>query len=58
MTSASAPLTDPSTGLATTFADPTFRVRRTRNWLILGLLYAFFYMTRYNYTAINASSPS
>ena len=54
MTSASAPLTDPSTGLATTFADPTFRGRRTRNWLILGLLYAFFYMTRYNYTAINA----
>jgi MFS transporter, OPA family, glycerol-3-phosphate transporter len=29
-----------------------FRRRRTLNWLLLGLLYAFFYMTRYNYTAL------
>jgi OPA family glycerol-3-phosphate transporter-like MFS transporter len=29
-----------------------FRNRRTLNWLLLGLLYAFFYMTRYNYTAL------
>ncbi len=35
-------------------ADPAFRRRRTQNWLFLGLLYAFFYMTRYNYTAVNA----
>ena len=28
-----------------------FRRRRTINWMSLGLLYAFFYMTRYNYTA-------
>jgi MFS transporter, OPA family, glycerol-3-phosphate transporter len=29
-----------------------FRRRRRLNWLLLGLLYAFFYMTRYNYTAL------
>ena len=32
--------------------SPEFRHRRTLNWLSLGVLYAFFYMTRYNYTAI------
>jgi MFS transporter, OPA family, glycerol-3-phosphate transporter len=32
--------------------SPEFRRRRTLNWLLLGLLYAFFYMTRYNYTAL------
>jgi MFS transporter, OPA family, glycerol-3-phosphate transporter len=29
-----------------------FRRRRTINWLSLGFLYATFYMTRYNYTAL------
>ncbi len=29
-----------------------FRRRRTINWMSLGLLYSFFYMTRYNYTAV------
>lgn len=29
-----------------------FRRRRAVNWLSLGFLYAFFYMTRYNYTAV------
>ncbi len=29
-----------------------FRRRRALNWMSLGLLYAFFYMTRYNYTAV------
>jgi OPA family glycerol-3-phosphate transporter-like MFS transporter len=29
-----------------------FRTRRAINWMSLGLLYAFFYMTRYNYTAV------
>ncbi len=29
-----------------------FRRRRTLNWLSLGILYAFFYATRYNYTAV------
>ncbi len=32
--------------------SPAFRRRRAFNWLSLGILYAFFYMTRYNYTAI------
>ena len=29
-----------------------FRRRRAVNWMSLGILYAFFYATRYNYTAI------
>jgi OPA family glycerol-3-phosphate transporter-like MFS transporter len=29
-----------------------FRTRRVINWMSLGLLYAFFYATRYNYTAV------
>ena len=32
--------------------SPEFRRRRAINWISLGLLYAFFYMTRYNYTAV------
>jgi MFS transporter, OPA family, glycerol-3-phosphate transporter len=32
--------------------DPEFRRQRVINWMSLGLLYAFFYMTRYNYTAV------
>ena len=32
--------------------DSDFRRRRIINWLSLGFLYAFFYMTRYNYTAV------
>ena len=31
---------------------PEFRRQRVINWMSLGLLYAFFYMTRYNYTAV------
>ncbi len=31
---------------------PAFRRRRAINWLSLGILYAFFYMTRYNYTVV------
>lgn len=30
-----------------------YRQRRVQNWMIVGLLYAFFYMTRYNYTALS-----
>ncbi len=33
------------------FAAPEFQRRRTVNWLVLGLLYAGFYMTRYNFAA-------
>ena len=31
--------------------SPEFRHRRVVNWMSLGILYAFFYTTRYNYTA-------
>ena len=31
-----------------------FRQRRAINWLLAGSMYAFFYMARYNFTAINA----
>lgn len=34
--------------------DPEFKRRRVQNWMVLGLLYAFFYMSRYNYGATNA----
>ena len=34
------------------FADGAFQRRRNVNWMVLGLLYAFFYMTRYNFTAV------
>ncbi len=33
------------------FDDPAFRRRRTQNWMVLGLLYALFYMSRYNFAA-------
>ena len=33
------------------FAAPAFRRRRNANWMVLGLLYAFFYMSRYNFAA-------
>jgi OPA family glycerol-3-phosphate transporter-like MFS transporter len=35
-------------------ATPTFRARRVQNWMLLGLLYALFYMARYNYSATAA----
>jgi OPA family glycerol-3-phosphate transporter-like MFS transporter len=34
------------------FDAPEFRRARTRNWLVLGLLYAAFYMSRYNFAAV------
>ena len=33
---------------------PEFTRRRTQNWLLLGFLYALFYMSRYNYSATSA----
>jgi MFS transporter, OPA family, glycerol-3-phosphate transporter len=46
---AAAPLaTQPPDG----FDDPGFQARRRQNWLVLGFLYAFFYATRYNFTAL------
>jgi MFS transporter, OPA family, glycerol-3-phosphate transporter len=35
------------------FDGAAFRARRTRNWLVLGFLYAFFYATRYNLSALS-----
>ena len=34
--------------------DARFRSRRVQNWLLLGVLYALFYMSRYNYSATSA----
>lgn len=31
---------------------PGFRARRGQNWVFLGLMYGFFYMSRYNLSAI------
>lgn len=33
------------------FQDPAYKRRRFQNWMLVGLLYAFFYMTRYNFSA-------
>src|SRR3954470_10642904 len=30
----------------------TFGARRVQNWVLVGLLYSFFYMSRYNFSAI------
>lgn len=43
------------THAATPFVDDArFRARRTQNWVFLGLMYAMFYMGRYNFSAVNA----
>jgi OPA family glycerol-3-phosphate transporter-like MFS transporter len=34
---------------------PGFRPRRTQNWVFLGLMYGFFYMSRYNFSAISSA---
>ena len=34
--------------------DPVFRRRRAQNWVFLGLMYGFFYMGRYNFSAVSA----
>src|SRR3954470_14144889 len=46
------PMTTTAAGLPTGFDDPAFRSNRTRNWLVLGFLYAAFYMSRYNFAAV------
>jgi MFS transporter, OPA family, glycerol-3-phosphate transporter len=33
---------------------PSFKWRRVQNWMVLGLLYSFFYMSRYNFSALMA----
>ena len=34
---------------------PGFRLRRLQNWFFLGLMYGFFYMSRYNFSAVQAA---
>lgn len=48
----SAPVATTSAPLPPEFERAEFRRRRTQNWIVLGLLYAFFYMTRYNFAAL------
>jgi OPA family glycerol-3-phosphate transporter-like MFS transporter len=38
--------------LPAAFRDADYRRRRRRNWVVVGLLYSFFYMTRYNFSAL------
>ena len=35
--------------------EPAFRLRRLQNWFFLGLMYGFFYMSRYNFSAVQAA---
>lgn len=35
--------------------DSAFRRRRAQNWLLLGFLYALFYMSRYNFSATHSA---
>ncbi len=37
------------------FQDPKYRARRFQNWMLVGLMYSFFYMTRYNFSAVAPS---
>lgn len=34
---------------------PEFKQRRFQNWFFLGLMYGFFYMSRYNFSAVQAA---
>src|SRR3954467_9455336 len=45
-------MTTTAAGLPAGFEDPAFRSARNRNWLVLGFLYAAFYMSRYNFVAV------
>jgi len=47
----SIPASTPALARPPAFDDAAFRHRRMQNWLVLGLLYSFFYMTRYNLSA-------
>jgi OPA family glycerol-3-phosphate transporter-like MFS transporter len=41
-------------GLVPTTPLPAgFHARRTQNWVLVGLLYSFFYMSRYNFSAVS-----
>ena len=44
---------DTGSGSAAPVEHPAgFRARRAQNWVFLGLMYAFFYMSRYNLPAV------
>jgi OPA family glycerol-3-phosphate transporter-like MFS transporter len=43
----------PKPGVPPDFADSAYRRRRFQNWMLVGLLYSFFYMTRYNFSALS-----
>lgn len=48
---------DVETGLPVPLSErvtPAFRRRRAQNWVFLGLMYGFFYMARYNFSAVSA----
>ena len=50
-------MTAPSPTPASSLAErltPAFRRRRAQNWVFLGLMYGFFYMGRYNFSAVSA----
>src|SRR5215467_13297497 len=46
------PQTADATAVPAGFRDHRYRVRRIENWVCVGLLYSFFYMTRYNFSAL------
>jgi OPA family glycerol-3-phosphate transporter-like MFS transporter len=54
-------MTEPGSAAApregASFDDPAYRARRLQNWLVLGFLYAFFYATRYNLSALSGQLP-
>ena len=47
---------DAGSGSAAPVEHPAgFRARRAQNWVFLGLMYGFFYMSRYNLSAISVA---
>src|SRR6266568_2893018 len=42
----------PASEIPAGFRDRAYRARRVQNWMLVGLLYSFFYMTRYNFSAL------
>ncbi len=51
---ATAEIADPAED-STVAHPPGFRERRRVNWVFLGLMYGFFYMSRYNFSAISVA---
>jgi OPA family glycerol-3-phosphate transporter-like MFS transporter len=53
--SGAAALSDEDSGELDPRREPAFRLRRLQNWFFLGLMYGFFYMSRYNFSAVQAA---